>query len=92
MAADLEKDIEVGRSIKEMIETEGWQLFRAKIEREIKDEYEAIRSFRIEGKALQEIGAEYIKHRERLNAFEAIFDFIQEFLKAKENAEDKLRT
>lgn len=91
MAKDLEKDIEDGRAINEMLATLGWQILEKKIRQETKDEVDQIRSFEIEGKGLQEIAAEYLEHRGNLNAYERIFEFIQEFLTAKEDAENKLR-
>jgi hypothetical protein len=89
--ADLEKDIEIGRGINEMKSTAGWQTLEKKIREEIKAETDQIRSFEIEKKGLQEIAAEYLQHREKMNGLERIFEIIQEFLTAKEEAEDKLR-
>ena len=91
MAKDLEQQLKEGRAIQDLTRSEGWQILDQRIKREIKDEYDLLRNFPIEQKGLQEIAAEYIKHRERLNAFEDVFDFIKEFLTAKENAENKSR-
>lgn len=76
-----DEQIEDGRKIADLIRMEGWQVYKARIEREIKDEYELIRDFPIEGRSLQEIAAEYLTHRESLNAYERALGFIDEFLK-----------
>ena len=91
MAKDLEQQLKEGRAIQDLVRSEGWRILEQRIKRELKDEYDLIRDFPIEEKGLQEIAAEYIKHRERLNTFEDVFNFIQEFLIDKKNAENKLR-
>lgn len=91
MVKDLEKEVEKGRAIKDMIDTEGWRVFELKIKQEIKDEYELLRNFPIEKQGLSEIAAEYLEHRANLNAYERVLGFIQEFLISKEDAQNKLR-
>ncbi len=76
-------EIEKRKAIQDLLRSEGWQILEQRIKREIKDEYDLIRDFSIEKKGLQEIAAEYLEHREKLNALESIFDFIEEFLEAK---------
>lgn len=78
----LERETEEGRAIQDMIKMKGWTVLEQRIKREIKDEYDLIRSFPIEGKPLQEIAAEYLEHRANLNAYERVLGFIEEFLKA----------
>ncbi len=68
-------------AIQDMIKMRGWQIFEARIKQEIQDEYDLIRNFPIEKRALQEIAAEYLEHRANLNAFERALGFIEEFLK-----------
>lgn len=91
MAKDFEKDLEEGNKIQDLVRSEGWQILEQKIRQAIKDENGMIRNFPIEERALQEIAAEYLDHRANLNAYEKVFDFIQDFLTAKKEAENKLR-
>ncbi len=74
-----------------MQDTIGWQILESKINEEIKDENNEIRKFDVEGRGLQDIGAEYLRHREKINGLERIFEIIQEFITAKEEAEAKLK-
>lgn len=86
-----EEKLNQGRAISEMVRMEGWGIFSGKIKEEIKRERDEIRSFELEGKGLQDIAAEYIRHREILNAYERVLEIIDDFMASKKDAEDHLR-
>jgi hypothetical protein len=91
MPINYEEKLNQGRAISEMVKTEGWDLFSKKIKEEIKIEHDQIRSFDLEGKGLQDIAAEYIRHRESVNAYESVLSIVDDFLAKKVEAENYFR-
>lgn len=91
MAKDYESQLEEGRAVGEMVRMEGWQIYAREIRERIKAEYEEIRNFPLDGKGLQDIGAEYIRHREALNAYEQSLAIVDDFLSRKTEAENHFR-
>jgi len=77
----LELETEEARAVQDMVKMKGWEVLEQRIKREIQDEYELLRNFPIEKRALHEIAAEYLEHRGNLNAYERVLGFVQEFLK-----------
>lgn len=88
---DYESQLEEGRAVSEMVRMDGWQIYAREIRERIKSEYDEIRNFPLEGKGLQEIASEYIRHRESLNAYEQALAVIDDFLTRKTAAENHLR-
>jgi hypothetical protein len=90
MAKDLESEIEKGRAVKDTIEMEGWKLIEAKIKEEIEDERRAL--MEIEPKTFPDLAMEFIGRQKTMKGLERVLEIINEFLAAKENAENKLRS
>lgn len=89
--SNYEEKLNQGRAISEMVRMEGWQIYVREIKERIKSEYDEIRNFPIDGKGLQDIASEYIRHRESLNAYEQSLAIVEDFLSRKTEAENQLR-
>jgi|GEM_PF-5923285 len=89
MAKDLEAQIEEGRAIQDLLQTNGWQILEAKIKKEIEDERRAI--LEIEEKDIYSTAVKFIEHQKMMQGLERVLEIIKEFLIAKENAENQLR-
>ena len=89
MAKDLEVQIEEGKAIQDLIRQDGWRLLQAKIKEEIEDERRAL--MEINPKSFPELAMEFIGHQKTMRGLERIFEIVEEFLIAKENAENRLR-
>lgn len=86
---ELEKQIEQGLVIQELIRSDGWKLLEEKIKQEIEDERLAI--VEIEEKDVYSTAVKFIQHQQMMKGLERIFEIIQEFLTNKENAELRLK-
>jgi len=89
MAKDLEAEIEKGRAVKDTIESDGWKLIEAKIKEEIEDERVALKD--VEIKDAFTMLVDFVDHQKTMKGLERVLEIIQEFLKAKENAENQLK-
>lgn len=90
MAKDLEAEIEKGRAVKDMIESDGWKYIEAKIKEEIEDERIALQD--LEPKSFPDLAMEFIGHQKMMKGLERVFEIIKDFLTAKENAENRLKS
>ena len=86
---DLEAQIEEGRAVKDMIETDGWKIVEQKIKEEIEDERRAL--LEIRGKDIYSTAVEFIEHQKMMQGLERVFEIIRELLTTKENAESRLK-
>ena len=89
MARNLEQDLEIGRAIKEMMDSRGWQILEKRIKQEIEDERIAFKG--VDTKAAFDRLVEYVDHQKVMEGLERIFGFIKDYLRNKEDAENKLR-
>ena len=90
MAKDLEVQIEEGKAIQDLIRQDGWRLLQEKIKEEIEDERRAL--MEINPKSFPELAMEFIGHQKMMKGLERILEIVEEFLIAKENAENRLRS
>ena len=89
MAKNLEVQIEEGKAIQDLIRQDGWRLLQAKIKEEIEDERRAL--MEINPKSFPELAMEFIEHQKMMRGLERVLEIVEEFLTAKENAENRLR-
>ena len=89
MAKDLEVQIEEGKAIQDLIRQDGWRLLQVKIKEEIEDERRAL--MEINPKSFPELAMEFIEHQKMMRGLERVLEIVEEFLTAKENAENRLR-
>ena len=89
MARNLEQDLEIGRAVKEMTETRGWQILAERIKQEIEDERIAFKG--VDNKAAFDRLVEYMEHQKVMEGLERVFGFVKDYLRDKEDAENKLR-
>jgi len=90
MAKNLEVQIEEGKAIQDLIRQDGWRLLQAKIKEEIEDERRAL--MEINPKSFPDLAMEFIGHQKMMKGLERILEIVEEFLIAKENAENRLRS
>ena len=90
MAKNLEVQIEEGKAIQDLIRQDGWRLLQEKIKEEIEDERRAL--MEINPKSFPELAMEFIGHQKMMKGLERILEIVEEFLIAKENAENRLRS
>ena len=86
---DLEAQIEEGRAVKDMIETDGWKIVEQKIKEEIEDERRAL--LEVGGKDIYSTAVEFIEHQKMMQGLERVLEIIRELLTTKENAESRLK-
>lgn len=84
-----EQIIEYGRYLKDMTDTAGWKILEGKIKEKITDELGALKKIKIDKRSLQDIGAEYVQHIERIKGYEEVFNIIEDALVDKTNAENQ---
>ena len=89
MAKDLEVQIEEGKAIQDLIRQDGWRLLQAKIKEELEDERRAL--MEINPKSFPDLAMEFIEHQKMMKGLERVLEIVEEFLTAKENAENQLR-
>ena len=89
MAKDLEVQIEEGKAIQDLIRQDGWRLLQAKIKEEIENERRAL--MEINPKSFPDLAMEFIEHQKMMKGLERVLEIVEEFLTAKENAENQLR-
>ena len=89
MVKDLEVQIEEGKAIQDLIRQDGWRLLQAKIKEEIEDERRAL--MEINPKSFPDLAMEFIEHQKMMKGLERVLEIVEEFLTAKENAENQLR-
>ena len=90
MAKNLEVQIEEGKAIQDLIRQDGWRLLQAKIKEESEDERRAL--MEINPKSFPDLAMEFIGHQKMMKGLERILEIVEEFLIAKENAENRLRS
>lgn len=89
MPRNLEQDLELGRAIKEMTDSKGWQILEQRIKQEIEDERLAFKG--VNNKIAFDRLVEYVEHQKIMEGLEMVFEFVKDFLRDKKEAEDKLR-
>lgn len=87
---DIEKEIEKGQAVEDVLKMDGWNLVKEKIEQEIKNEQMELRNVE-KGEAFGML-VDFLECQKRMEGLERIFDIIEEFLISKKDAEDRLRT
>lgn len=85
---DKDKAIEEGLAIQELERTEGWRLIKSRIEEETQATLADLRRIDLEGRALSDIGSDYIARIQRINGLERVLEIVTEI---KEKHEEVTR-
>ncbi len=72
MPENNEEKFSVGLSVLEMTRTAGWKWLEAEIRKELDMERKELCDFDLEGLGVEQIAAEYLRHRANIHAFEQI--------------------
>ena len=83
---DKDRTIEDGQAIQELERTEGWKLIRSKIEEESQATLADLRRIDLEGRALSDIGSDYIARIQRINGLERVLEIVTEIKEKHEEA------
>lgn len=81
-----ERTIENGLAIQELERTEGWRIIRQKIEEETQATLADLRRIDLEGRALSDIGSDYIARIQRINGLERVLEIVTEIKEEYEEA------
>ena len=89
MAKDYEKILEDGRSVQDMVQTDGWRILEKRIKREIEDERIALKE--VKKQPAFDMLTDFMEHQKKMEGLEMVFDMVEEFLRDKTDAENNLR-
>lgn len=81
-----ERNIEDGLAIQELERTEGWAIIKRKIEEETQATLADLRRIDLEGRALSDIGSDYIARIQRINGLERVLEIVTEIKEKHEEA------
>lgn len=84
-----ERTIENGLAIQELERTEGWKVIKQKIEEEAQATLADLRRIDLEGRALSDIGSDYIARIQRINGLERVLEIVTEIKEEYEEATRK---
>lgn len=87
-----EQMLDTGLAALEMTKTTGWQWLEQKIRNEINIELNELRNFELAELSVEQIAAEYLRHRTNLNAYENIISMVETAIEEKENAAHAMRS
>lgn len=73
------------RSIQDIEKMEGWKLFQNKVDEEIKRELENLRRIEVEGRAIADIGSEYMTIIQKINGLYRAKEIPQEIKERSES-------
>jgi hypothetical protein len=71
--------------IKDIEKMAGWKLYQRKVEEEIKREVDNLRRIEIEGRSLQDIGAEYVRIIQKINGLYRAKEIPEEIKESSES-------
>lgn len=81
-----EKAIEEGLAIQELERGQGWQIIKARIAEEAQGTLADLRRIDLEGRALSDIGSDYIARIQRINGLERVLEIVTEIKEKHEEA------
>lgn len=91
MPENNEETFATGLSILEMIRTPGWQWLEEEILKELDMERKELLDFDLEGLGIEQIAAEYLRHRANVHAFKKVLFRVELAITDKESAAQKMR-
>lgn len=74
------------REIQDIEKMEGWAIYQSSIKEEIETEVENLRRIEVEGRTLQDVGAEYVRIVQKINGLSRALE-IPEEIKEVDNSE-----
>ena len=86
-----EEKFDTGLAALEMTRSPGWQWLEEKITSELKIENNELRNFDLTGLGVEQVAAEYLRHRANLNAYENLLAMVKTAIEEKEDAAQAMR-
>lgn len=86
--ADKAKAIEEGLAIAELKRQAGYNILVAKIDQRIKRAVAELRRIELQGRSLQDIGAEYVSQVKLIDGLNEVFTIIEDIESRKSEAEE----
>lgn len=80
------KAIEEGLAIKELQRQEGWNVLKKHIDVKVRGALADIRRIELEGRNLQDIGAEYVSQVKLIDGLEAVLEIVKDIESRHEEA------
>lgn len=82
-----EQALEKARAIQDLVKMEGWTILQSEIRREIEQAVETMRQIEIQGRPLQEIGAEFVEQQKLIDGLTRTLELVAELQEPIEQAE-----
>jgi len=81
-----EQAIAKARAVQDLVKMEGWTIIASEIRREIAAAVEQMRQIEIEGRPLQDIGAEFVEQQKLINGLNRTLEIVNELQEPLEQA------
>jgi hypothetical protein len=81
-----EQATQKARAIQDLVKMEGWTILESEIRREIAQAVETMRQIDIEGRPLQDIGAEFVEQQKLIDGLNRTLELVTELQEPLEQA------
>lgn len=86
--AEKAKAREEGIAIRELKRQSGWAILERKIDQKVKEATAELRRIELQGRSLQDIGAEYVSQVKLIDGLNQVFEIVNEIEARKEEADE----